>query len=142
MVRVAPWWGFPGSCGSSGRTFQQTKSSEEGNGENPAREILQRTRRSAYPAEMAGITLDTIRTLATIGSVGFLIIALVAGILLKSLAQKAAFLAIFGLLALLVWTQRQSLEDCAAVVQASLLTDGAEATCTFLGFSVSVPGLN
>jgi hypothetical protein len=91
---------------------------------------------------MAGISLDTIRTLATIGSVGFLIIALVAGILLKSLAQKAAFLVIFGLLALLVWTQRQSLEDCAAVVQASLLADGAEATCTFLGFSVSVPGLD
>jgi hypothetical protein len=91
---------------------------------------------------MAGISLDTMRTLATIGSVGFVILALVAGILLKSLAQKAAFLAIFGLLALLIWTQRQSLEDCAAIVQASLLTNGTEATCSFLGLSVTIPGLN
>jgi hypothetical protein len=89
---------------------------------------------------MAGISLDTIRTLATAGSIGFLAVALVAGFLLKSLAQKAAFLAIFGLLALLVWTQRQSLEDCAAVVQASLMTDGAEVSCSFLGMSVTIPG--
>jgi hypothetical protein len=89
---------------------------------------------------MAGISLDTIRTLATIGSIGFLVVALVAGILLKSLAQKAAFLTIFGLLALLVWTQRQSLEDCAAVVQASFVTDGAEVQCSFLGMSVTIPG--
>ncbi len=91
---------------------------------------------------MAGTSLDTIRTLASVGSIGFLIVALIAGILLKSLAQKAAFLTIFGLLALLIWTQRQSLEDCAAVVQASLLTDGTEGSCTFLGVSVTIPGRN
>jgi hypothetical protein len=91
---------------------------------------------------MAGITLETMRTLATFGAVGFVILALVAGILLKSIAQKAAFLSIFGLMALLIWTQRQSLEDCAAVVQASLLTDGTEVTCSFLGLSVTIPGLN
>jgi hypothetical protein len=89
---------------------------------------------------MAGITLETMRTIATIGAVGFVILALISGILLKSLAQKAAFLAIFGLVAVLIWTQRQSLEDCAAIVQASLLTDGTEATCSFLGFSVTIPG--
>jgi hypothetical protein len=91
---------------------------------------------------MAGISLDTIRTLATVGAVGFVVIALLAGILLKSLAQKGAFLAIFGLMALLIWTQRQSLEDCAAVVQASLQAGGPKATCSFLGFSVTVPGLD
>jgi len=89
---------------------------------------------------MAGITLETMRTIATIGAVGFVILALISGILLKSIAQKAAFLAIFGLVAVLIWTQRQSLEDCAAIVQASLLTDGTEATCSFLGFSVTIPG--
>jgi hypothetical protein len=91
---------------------------------------------------MAGISLDTIRTLATVGAVGFVVIALLAGILLKSLAQKAAFLVIFGLLALLIWTQRQSLEDCAAVVQASLQSGGQKASCSFLGLNVTIPGLD
>lgn len=88
---------------------------------------------------MPGIDFDTIRTVAVIAAAAFAIFALVAGILLKSLAQKAAFLAIFGLVALLIWTQRQSLEDCAEVVQTALMSGGPEATCSFFGVSVNIP---
>jgi predicted anti-sigma-YlaC factor YlaD len=86
---------------------------------------------------MAAIDLDTVRTIAVAATGVFLVIGLVAGVMLKSIAQKAAMMTIFALLALLIWTQRSSLDECAQVVRNSFAIDG-DSTCSFLGRQVSV----
>jgi uncharacterized membrane protein len=85
---------------------------------------------------LLAVTLDQARTYALIG-VG---VAVVLAILVARFVQKLVFKAIGVLLlagiAFGLWTQRQSLSDCAERVQA----DPTGATCTFFGQDVTVPG--
>jgi hypothetical protein len=85
---------------------------------------------------MLAITFETARTVAMIAVGVFLIGAVVAGILMKTIAQKLALVAILGLLAALVWTQRTALEDCAQLVRENV-TD-ADTTCTFFGQDITI----
>lgn len=87
---------------------------------------------------MTGLDLDTVRIVALVGVGVFLVGSVVSAILLKSIAQKLAVASIFALLALLVWSQRTSLETCADLVRDSIVArDGA--TCTFFGRDVDIP---
>ena len=64
-------------------------------------------------------------------------------VLIKNVTTKLISVIIVGGLALGVWTQRSSLEDCASKVKArAALGDTSDVTCTFLGtdIKVSVPG--
>lgn len=93
---------------------------------------------------MTGITLDSARTYAVIAVVVLVLGAVLAAWLLKTLVQKIVVFALLGALAFAVWTQRESLQDCADKVQANLaLTDGAlpstDTECSFFGFTVTVP---
>ena len=62
--------------------------------------------------------------------------ALVSAWILKEIAQKVAFVIILGLLALLVWTQRSSLNECADKVQEAGLR--TTTTCSFLGRDIEI----
>ena len=87
-----------------------------------------------------GLSLDAARTVATAGVIALVAAAVVTALLMRSIAQKIAFALVLGLLAILVWSQRASLEDCADRVQASLAAGTAtDTTCTFLGRDVTVP---
>lgn len=86
---------------------------------------------------MSGLNLDTVRTVALVVAVVFVVASIVSAILLKSIAQKLAVASILALLALVVWTQRASLQTCADLVRE---TGGSvTTTCTFFGQDVDIP---
>lgn len=87
---------------------------------------------------MPAIDLDTARTVAGVATVVFVVLAVICAVVLKSMAQKLALLAIFGLLAVLVWSQRGSLDNCVDVVQAATTTVDGSITCTFFGQQVGL----
>lgn len=87
---------------------------------------------------MPSLDLDTIRIVALVGVAVFVIGSIVSAVLLKTIAQKFAVASIFALLALLVWSQRSSLESCADLVRESVV-NRESATCTFFGRDVDIP---
>ena len=86
---------------------------------------------------MSGLTLDTVKTIALVSALAFVVLAVVAAVLLKTIAQKLAVASILVLLALLVWTQRESLQTCADLIRETDRT--VSTTCTFLGRDVDIP---
>ena len=66
--------------------------------------------------------------------------ALASAWLMKEVMQKVALVVILGLLALLVWTQRSSLQDCADRVreQAEVGVREVDTTCNFLGQDITI----
>jgi hypothetical protein len=91
-------------------------------------------------APVLGITLDTAKNIA-IAAVAALVALTVASFwIMKSATQKIVAVAILGLLALLAWSQRAAVTDCADrvrdAVEAGVDTD---TTCTFFGIDVTVP---
>jgi hypothetical protein len=87
---------------------------------------------------MSAITMETARTIAAFLVVAFGVLAIGSAVLLKSVAQKLAMLAIFGLLAVLVWTQRTSLDTCAELLRTSLSAGDSRVVCTFFGQEVTL----
>lgn len=85
---------------------------------------------------MLALSLGTAKTIAVIVVIVLIAGALAAAWIMKTIAQKAAIGAILALLALLVWTQRSSLDECADKVKAAGLR--AESTCSFLGRDVTI----
>lgn len=86
---------------------------------------------------MIALTLETARTVAIVATIVFAVLGIAAGILMKSIAQKLALVAICGLLAALVWTQRTSLDECADLVRTAIAGD-QHASCTFFGQRITV----
>jgi len=95
-----------------------------------------------YRARMLALSLQAARNGAIIAVVVFVALAIASAWLMKSIAQKVALVVVLGLLAVLVWTQRASLDDCAKRVKsdraASASGDPRDTTCTFLGQDITV----
>ena len=95
-----------------------------------------------YRARMLALTLQAARNGAIIAVVVLVAMAIASAWLMKSIAQKAALVVVLGLLAVLVWTQRASLDDCAKRVKAdraaSVTGDERDTTCTFLGQDIKI----
>ncbi|MGH9133941.1 MAG: hypothetical protein ACRDZZ_08405 [Ilumatobacteraceae bacterium] len=88
---------------------------------------------------MLALSLDTARNAAIIAVVVLIALAIASAWLMKSIAQKAALVIVLGLLAVLIWSQRTSLDDCADRVEASLASGvRTDTTCTFLGQSITI----
>jgi len=92
---------------------------------------------------MFALSLETARNAAIIAVVVFVAVAIASAWLMKSIAQKVAVVVVFGLLAVLVWSQWASLDDCAKRVKADHAagaTDevGTDTTCTFLGRDIMI----
>lgn len=86
-----------------------------------------------------GINLDTARNVAAVVAVVAVVLALLSAWLLKAIISKLAGAVVLGVIALLAWTQRTALDDCAADVRQRLTTDTADdTTCTFFGRDVTV----
>lgn len=85
---------------------------------------------------MLALTLGQAKTIAVLVVLVLLALAFAAAWLMKTVAQKAALAVILGLLALLVWTQRTSLEECADKVREGGIQ--VDTTCDFFGREVSV----
>ncbi len=92
---------------------------------------------------MFGITLETARNIAIAVVVLFVMGAVAAAWLMKTIVQKVAVIVILLALAFAVWSQRTSLEDCADKVQENFELAGTDVSlidteCTFFGFTVTI----
>ena len=90
-----------------------------------------------------GLSLDSAKTYGVVAVVVLVVGAFVAAWALKTLVQKIVVFALLGVLAFAVWTQRESLQECADKVQANFqLTDGTlpstDTQCSFFGFTISI----
>ena len=85
---------------------------------------------------MFALTVAQVKTIAFLVVIALLGLALASAWLMKTVAQKAAMGVILALLALLVWTQRSSLDECAQKVREGGVR--GDTTCSFLGRDVRV----
>jgi membrane protein implicated in regulation of membrane protease activity len=82
------------------------------------------------------LTLEQAKTSAILIAVALLVLAVGAAWLMKTVAQKVALAVILGLLALLVWTQRSSLDECADKVREG--GTSGDTTCSFFGRDINI----
>jgi hypothetical protein len=89
------------------------------------------------------MTVESAKNVAIVVALVLVFIMVVMAWVVKNVTTKLISVVIVGGLALGVWTQRASLEDCAGKVKArAALGDTADVTCKFLGsdIKVSLPG--
>lgn len=96
-----------------------------------------------------GLSLDQATNLALIAATGCIVAAVAMFWVMKTIVQKLLVAVLLVLLAFATWSQRESLQECATKVEASLLdantvqvttdtTDTTDTTCTFFGVDVNV----
>lgn len=90
---------------------------------------------------MPDLTLGEATRIAAVAVGVLIVVALIAAWVVKEVAQKVVAVVILGLLALLVWTQRASLQECADKVQAAgtaINDPDVDTTCTFFGRDIEI----
>ncbi len=85
---------------------------------------------------MVALTLGQAKTIGIVVVVALVVLALVSAWVMKEVGQKVALVVILGLLALLVWTQRSSLDECADKVREGGVR--GDTTCSFLGRDIDI----
>jgi hypothetical protein len=85
-----------------------------------------------------GLTVGAAKNIAIVIVVGIIALAVLSAWLVRNITAKVVMVLLFAGIALGVWTQRSSLDDCADRVKAN---PTAGATCTFFGTDVRVPGV-
>ncbi len=90
---------------------------------------------------MLGITLETARNVAVAVAVGLLAVAVLSAWVIKRIVSKVLAAGVLAALALVVWSQRSSLDDCADQVEDRLRSGAVDdTTCTFFGRDVTIAG--
>lgn len=85
---------------------------------------------------MLALTLGEAKTLAIVVVVVLIVLAIGVAWAMKEVTQKIALIVILGLLALLVWTQRSALDECADKVREGGVR--GDTTCSFFGTDVRI----
>jgi len=89
---------------------------------------------------MGDVSYDTAKQIAVGLLVGFIVLSVVSVIVIRNIVVKLASAALLVALALGVWSQRSSLQDCADRVrdrvEAGVRTD---LECSFFGTDVAIP---
>jgi hypothetical protein len=86
-------------------------------------------------------TVDQAKTAAMVAVVVLIALAIAAAWIMNEVSQKVALVVILGLVALLVWTQRASLQECSEKVRAAgvnINDPDVDTTCSFLGRDVQI----
>ena len=88
---------------------------------------------------MLGLDFDTVRNAALVAIAVAIVLAVAGAWIVKALIGKLLAVIVLGALAAVVWSQRESLQDCARRV-GDTLEPGAvdDTTCTFLGRDVTI----
>jgi hypothetical protein len=90
---------------------------------------------------LLALTLDNAKNIAVGLVIGLIVLALLVAKFVRSVTAKAIMILVLGALVLGIWTQRQSLSDCANELAARAQAGGLTTTaCTFFGVEVNVPG--
>jgi hypothetical protein len=93
-----------------------------------------------YRRLVLGLELDTVRNVALVVIAAAVVLVLVGAWLIKAIVGKLVVVGLVGGLAVAVWSQRESVEDCAGRVETTLHTGAVDdATCTFFGRPVRIP---
>ncbi len=90
---------------------------------------------------MLALTLGQAKTIAVLVVIVLIALALASAWIMKEVMQKVAVVVILGLVALLVWTQRSSLQECADKVRAAgvnINDPDVDTTCSFIGRDIEI----
>lgn len=90
---------------------------------------------------MLALTLGQAKTIAVLVVIVLVGLAIASAWLMKEVMQKVAFVVILGMLALLVWSQRSSLQECADKVRAAgvnINDPDVDTTCSFVGRDIEI----
>lgn len=88
---------------------------------------------------MFSMTVDSAKDIGIAVAVFLVVIMVLMFLMMKKVTGKLISVIIVGGLALGVWTQRSSLENCASKVKArAALGDNTNVTCTFMGSDIKV----
>ena len=85
---------------------------------------------------MLALTLGQAKAIALVVVIGLVLVAVAGAWVMKEITQKVILVLVVGLVALLVWTQRSSLDECADKVR-----DGGvrgDTTCSFFGQDIRI----
>jgi hypothetical protein len=94
----------------------------------------------AYRRPVLGLELDTVRNVALLAIAAAVAIVLIGAWLVKAIVGKLVVVGLVGGLAVAVWSQRESVQDCADRVGTTLQAGAVDdATCTFFGRPVTIP---
>lgn len=85
---------------------------------------------------MLALTLGQAKSIAVVVVVVLVAGALASAWIMKTIMQKLALAVILVLLALLVWSQRSALDECAQQVREGGIR--GDTTCSFLGRDVQI----
>jgi hypothetical protein len=89
---------------------------------------------------MLALGLAAAKNLAIIIAIVFVVLMVLSAWVVKKVTTKLIMVVVMAGLALLVWSQRASLEDCAQRVRdRQALGDKSDVTCSFFGTDVNVP---
>lgn len=86
---------------------------------------------------LGALEADRVANLGLLLVIGLIVVAVTGALLARAVVAKVITAAILIVLMLVVWSQRSSLEDCAARIKAGV-TDGTQPQCSFLGLKVDV----
>jgi high-affinity Fe2+/Pb2+ permease len=88
---------------------------------------------------MNALSLESAKTIAIVVAIAFVAFAVISAWMIKSLVTKLIMVLLMAGLALGVWTQRTSLQDCATRAKAKAeALDTTPIKCTFFGTDVEV----
>lgn len=88
---------------------------------------------------MTAVSLDTAKNVGIIVIVAFIAIGIISAWMIKTVMTKIIVAVVMAGLAIAVYSQRASLQDCADKAKANL---GREVSCTFFGADVKVPAVD
>lgn len=83
---------------------------------------------------MLALTLGQAKTIAVVVVLVLIAGAVISAWLMNQLIQKLMLIVVLAALAVVVWSERSSLDDCADRVR----DEGRAATCSFLGRDVTI----
>jgi hypothetical protein len=93
-----------------------------------------------YRRPVLGLELDTARNVALLAVAAAVVVVLLGTWLVKAIVGKLVVVGLVGGLAVAVWSQRESVQDCADRVGTTLQVGAVDdATCTFFGRPVTIP---
>jgi hypothetical protein len=93
-----------------------------------------------YRRPVLGLELDTVRNVALFAIAAAVVVVLVGAWLVKAIVGKLVVVGLVGGLAVAVWSQRESVQECADRVGTTLHAGAVDdATCTFFGRPVTIP---
>ncbi len=80
------------------------------------------------------------KTIGTIVIVAFIALGVLCAWLMKTIIQKVIFVVVLGGLAVFVYSQRTSLDQCVDDITVAIVaSDQQTATCSFVGIDVELP---